>query len=81
MTAPSDTNALKPCPFCGGPAALDFDEQRVRDVDKGQDVVERLHAVNCRQCYAGTQWYHSQADATIAWNHRVKEDPAHEAAS
>lgn len=46
---------IKPCPFCGGKAI----------VDKNQN------SVSCADCHMGTSWTDSIEDAIKTWNRRV----------
>jgi len=52
---------LKPCPFCGGEAAL-FDDRNGA----------RRYQVRCLDCSTGrTLWASVKADAIAAWNRRT----------
>ena len=46
---------IKPCPFCGGKAI----------VDKNQN------SVSCADCHMGTPWTDSIEDAIKTWNRRI----------
>lgn len=51
--------ALKPCPFCGGPAVWANDEK---------------NWVKCGECGAETSWRANTNEARAAWNRRVEND-------
>lgn len=54
------SEALKPCPFCGGEAV--FFITRLRDM--------KLIAVCCKKCEAETKSYAEESLAVEAWNNR-----------
>ena len=69
---------LKPCPFCGGEAAL---------YEKRFVALKPLYTVECRSCTAlvgrdcetyqaskGYTHFYSKDDAIAAWNRRVKDE-------
>lgn len=60
---------LKPCPFCGGAAAIVLDQLRHGDM---------VYRVECgtRECGIGTLGWFPQAAAVQSWNRRVP-DPRH----
>lgn len=51
---------LKPCPFCGGEANIDF---------LGGFNVYRVRCTKC-PCDMGRYWYSRKDDAKKAWNRR-----------
>lgn len=52
---------LRPCPFCGGEAALFDDRNGVR-----------MYQARCLECSTGrTLWANVKADAIAAWNRRT----------
>ena len=53
--------ALKPCPFCGGSASVEFDEF-------GES---NWHTVMCMECYAAGPEKESHAEAIATWNTRA----------
>lgn len=65
-------NELKPCPFCGGKAAIMY----------GQGEGKTTVAIVCQACHTGIfraksdAWegweYKNATDAVKAWNRRVK---------
>lgn len=66
------TEALKPCPFCGGEAALNTMRTRCKDTIRlnGQD---EFHGVNCILCGANTRGLVGQKtteQAAHKWNTR-----------
>jgi len=54
---------LKPCPFCGGEAAVEPDE-----IDKEMCVVR------CRGCDGKWGFSFDEASAIAAWNRRASEE-------
>ena len=54
---------LKPCPFCGGEAAVV--EVFLYGKVKG-------YVVGCEKCECESSMYSSKQNAEIAWNRRVK---------
>ena len=65
---------LKPCPFCGGGAAVNtvrYSDKMVRENGWKQSV---FHGVNCIPCGAsnrGLIGYYTAAAAIGAWNRRI----------
>ena len=56
------TEAMKPCPFCGGAGWVDF-----------TDVGRPTYAVTCCGCAATGGWSKiSEADAIFRWNMRTE---------
>ena len=53
---------LKPCPFCGGKAILECEEE----MGIGPEWL-----VVCLGCHMEGAWFSSKAKATEAWNTRV----------
>ena len=60
------SEGLKPCPFCGGEAALAIDEFIARD----ETYVGKIYSVQCCNCIACTKWDASSDNAIAAWNRR-----------
>ena len=54
---------LKPCPFCGGRAALAFEDV---------DYVGHMHAVQCNKCGVITEYYENSTMAIEHWNRRAE---------
>ena len=54
--------ALKPCPFCGGKAEIEMDD----------DWYWNYH-VFCQECKIGTDCYETADEAIEAWNRRAGE--------
>lgn len=52
------TEELKPCPFCGGRALTDYDD-------------DDYPIVQCQFCSARTDWFEKIEDAIKSWNNRV----------
>ena len=71
------SEALKPCPFCGGAAEYDSHRYDGRGVTRSDSFG---HAVYCPQCMTasvgGCMLYETEEDAVTAWNTRT---PAAEA--
>ena len=65
----SNNIELKPCPFCGGEAFLNFDPEAV------EDTFGRKWAFNvfCGNCCATTGICWSKEQAIEAWNRRAYE--------
>ena len=61
---------LKPCPFCGGEAALAIDEF----TDNENSCIGEIYSVQCRNCIACTKWDASSDNAIAAWNRRVNNE-------
>jgi len=61
------TETLKPCPFCGGRAALSTIKKRIGTACK--HTVIRQHAV-CKVCGAQTRVFKALDRAPRAWNRR-----------
>lgn len=55
---------LKPCPFCGAPAVMNFKALPSLETD--------VFAVSCVGCGAASEWYGSAKQARKAWNRREK---------
>ena len=56
-------SALRPCPFCGGPAEIQVHEFH---------ELPNTYGVKCRNCDAQTrQFYSSEVHAITIWNIRV----------
>ena len=51
---------LKPCPFCGGKAQINY---------AGADLL-----ILCSKCLVRTESYHTKAEAVEAWNRRAGND-------
>lgn len=49
---------LKPCPFCGGKAQINY---------AGADML-----ILCSKCLVRTESYHTKAEAVEAWNRRAE---------
>ena len=60
---------LKPCPFCGGEAALAIDEF----TDNENSCIGEIYSVQCCNCIACTKWDASSDNAIAAWNRRVND--------
>lgn len=60
-TGRADASVLKPCPFCGGRAAV------------VQDRATGWWFVRCAACHAGGSGDQEQACAVRRWNRRVGE--------
>ena len=54
-----DSEALKPCPFCGGEAKYYY-------------YTPRDHNIECESCSNGTCLHETKAEAVTAWNTRVE---------
>lgn len=59
----NDEYRLKPCPFCGGEAALDF---------VCPDIYARFYII-CKNCFVATELYFNAKEAGEHWNRRVGE--------
>ena len=59
-------NELKPCPFCGGEASLDYDFN-------GIGVTYGIHCPECHCAIIDTGTY-SKDEAITAWNRRVQPE-------
>lgn len=59
-------NDLKPCPFCGGVAAM---------WNRGNMNVYKTYRACCMKCHVAQAdgIYYSEKDAVTAWNKRVKD--------
>lgn len=62
-----DSNKLKPCPFCGSPAELEYKHKDFPDGDNW------LHIV-CTECGESTGWYLNAESAREAWNRRSENE-------
>jgi len=65
---------LKPCPFCGGEAALRI----IRYGTAGRSLVSVMgYEIMCEQCSVSNieGEYSNQEDAISAWNKRVQPTP------
>lgn len=66
--------ALRPCPFCGGPAAFGT-QTYAKDWAKRQGWKQHVfHAVNCVWCGAnnrGINGFHTEEEAATKWNVRA----------
>ena len=51
---------LLPCPFCGGEAVNDIDDETAAP-----------YVVTCTRCAARTDWQYTPEEAAIAWNRRT----------
>lgn len=51
---------LKPCPFCGGKAQINY---------AGADML-----ILCSKCLVRTESYHTKAETVEAWNRRAGND-------
>ena len=56
-----DSEALKPCPFCGGEAKYYY-------------YTPRDHNIECESCSNGTCLHETKAEAITAWNTRADDD-------
>ena len=54
---------IKPCPFCGGKAEIEYEEN---DFAVKDDWVK----VQCTECGGNSGWYLSEEQAINAWNKR-----------
>lgn len=61
---PDSETGLKPCPFCGGRAAL---------WHKGTPNLT-VHWVKCEECGNSIRWSKYEADVIIRWNSRPIEE-------
>ena len=62
-----NTNALKPCPFCGGKVEL-------RDKFDGVDETSFFHCLNCHMWFEKFVWRgYGHAHIIEEWNQRVSE--------
>jgi len=70
MTVDSDKTELLPCPFCGGPAALE---------NRSKSEHERRITVGCsnEKCFAYMPlvYFARKAEAIAAWNRRIPTEP------
>ncbi len=57
------THTLKRCPFCGGKAEIEYEENEFSC--KGNRV-----KVQCTECGGNSGWYLSEKQAIEAWNKR-----------
>ena len=63
---------LKPCPFCGGEAAIVSDERRISG-----DLNQFGKCVICKDCFCSTRIYGNKAKderLAAAWNRRISDD-------
>jgi len=58
--------ALKPCPFCGNKASLEYGSLLGDSYSEGWEV----YSVSCLGCN-GYIWDEKEADAIAAWNKRA----------
>ena len=67
---------LKPCPFCGGEAELDFAHRTFRYVanDGTRKYTEYYYTVRCAECDCRIGMCEVPAMAIEAWNRRVNDD-------
>ena len=56
------TEKLKPCPFCGGEAAVSYS-------------IVKKYFITCLKCYASTKLKDTEGLAIKAWNRRVNDEP------
>ena len=63
-----NNNELKPCPFCGGKAKLEFDDEACYHGGRGLDFVE------CKKCHAKSALADSEIEAITLWNNRATEE-------
>ena len=61
---------IKPCPFCGGKAQLEFVSPR-EDVDDDEADDTSGVAVECTECEASTPALNDNISAIETWNRRV----------
>lgn len=69
-------NELKPCPFCGNHARLDFSRDGGKQYFDEYGYVQYtdfIYLVSCEFCLAKTGNYERTADAIAAWNRRANE--------
>lgn len=66
----SEREALKPCPFCGADAYLDY------DTDTGMFGAESEHERGCLLMNWDFRFYADENDAIAAWNRRAPVAPA-----
>lgn len=59
-------NELKPCPFCGGEAAI-------REYSNGFNIWFRVRCDSCGVAQDGIRNGYGKEQAVEAWNRRVKE--------
>lgn len=59
---------LKPCPFCGGTAELDYGLMNIYTAMKKSEEPKGCHEVRCTKCGISTEW---KIDASQRWNRRT----------
>lgn len=59
--------ALKPCPFCGGVAIMDF-----ALINKKHVGIVEFHKVKCATCKSQTNIFASREEAVNLWNRRAE---------
>ena len=65
---------LKPCPFCGGKAAVLLNPQYYfSDAGQIQHRQKLFYRIACHACGALTQLMETKQEAIEAWNRRTKE--------
>lgn len=63
---------LKPCPFCGGEAFMQYDHRYPDDSEDGIAAFEVICTTfGCPIYRADNTYYYSEADAIKAWNRRT----------
>ena len=69
----NNTQKLKPCPFCGGKAIIEYESQNVGYAD--DFVGYSVHCSN-NQCIGHNMFtvYASRAEAIAAWNRRMNDE-------
>lgn len=68
---------LKPCPFCGGEAHLDFahgGNKSYIGANGFAKATPMLYRVFCEDCIAQTCPYEEPKDAIEAWNRRIDKE-------
>jgi Lar family restriction alleviation protein len=67
----TNNEALKPCPFCGGEAGTQFDDEPYYYCYHGS---KGLYYAGCKKCGASSRNYNTEEEAIAAWNKRKKEN-------
>lgn len=65
---------LRPCPFCGGEAKVEYDSIPNRQGEQMGIVLIRCKELNCT-IRPKTQWHISKGEAIEHWNTRKEGSP------